>query len=56
MISWVFVIIELPINVGPILNGYGAVSVLNCHACMPVNCMYVLCDLGQALFLPLNGG
>ena len=49
-------IIELPINVGPVLNGCGAMSVFNSHNCMPVNCMYMLCDLGQALFLPLNGG
>ena len=49
-------IIELPINVGPVLNGCGAMSVFSSHNCMPVNCMYMLCDLGQALFLPLNGG
>jgi len=56
MVFWVFVIIEFPINVCPILNGYGAVGVFNYHNCMPVNCMYMLCELGQALFLPLNGG
>jgi hypothetical protein len=49
------VIKEVSINMGPFLNGYGAVSVFNSRRCMPVNCMYMLCDLGRALFLPLNG-
>jgi hypothetical protein len=53
MISWVFVIKEVFINMGTILNGYGAVSVFKFHNCPPVNGMYVLCDLLQVLFKSL---
>jgi hypothetical protein len=39
-----------------ILNGYGAMGVFHSHKHTPVNHMYTLCNLEQALFLTLNGG
>jgi hypothetical protein len=51
---------EVSINVGPVLNGYGAVDVFKPT---PVNHMshfrevcYILCDSQQPLILPLKFG
>jgi hypothetical protein len=51
----VFGIKKVPINMGPILNGYGPVGVSHLPKHAPVNSVYTLCDLEQVSLLALIG-
>jgi len=49
------------ISMGTVVSGYGAMVLYNIHKCVPVNRAkpvgsFILCDLQQVLFLPLNDG
>jgi len=60
MISLVFVLKNISLNMDLVLNGYGAVGFfLNYYKCAPVNHAsngrYVLHNLRKPLILPLKG-
>jgi len=52
---------EISLSMGTVISGYGVVVFCNIHKRVPVNRSkpmesFILCDLQQVLFLPLNDG
>jgi len=52
---------KISLSMGTIVSCYGAMVLYNIHKRVPVNCAkpvgsFILCDLQQVLFLPLNDG